>query len=63
MEALIIFVVFFIAVFMSIPIGIAMGLAVIVYIFAQGTIDFNYIVSGMFTATDSFPLMAICTWY
>ncbi len=47
MEALIIFVVFFIAVFLSIPIGIAMGLAVIVYIFAQGTIDFNYIVSGM----------------
>ncbi len=59
MEALIIFVVFFIAVFLSIPIGIAMGLAVIVYIFVQGTIDFNYIVSGMFTATDSFPLMAI----
>ncbi len=59
MESLIIFVVFFIAVFLSIPIGISMGLAVIVYIFAQGTIDFNYIVSGMFTATDSFPLMAI----
>lgn len=59
MQSLIIFVVFFIAVFLSIPIGISMGLAVIVYIYAQGTIDFNYIVSGMFTATDSFPLMAI----
>lgn len=51
--------VFLVCVFASIPIGYAIGLAVVVFGLATGTVDLAYIASGLFSAVDSFPLMAI----
>ena len=59
MESLLLFGIFFVGVFLSIPIGIAIGVAIIAYVFITGNIDFTYIIGGMFTACDSFPLIAI----
>ncbi|MDI6705094.1 MAG: TRAP transporter large permease [Bacillota bacterium] len=43
----------------NIPIAIAIALASIVAIVVQGNIPFIIVVQKMFTATDSFPLMAV----
>ncbi len=43
----------------NIPIGIAIALSSIVAIMIQGDIPFIIVVQKMFTATDSFPLMAV----
>ncbi len=59
MAGLLIFGIFFVFVFLSVPIGIALGLAVISYSAITGTINFNYLATGMFTSCNSFPLMAI----
>ena len=59
MAGLLIFGIFFVFVFLSVPIGIALGLAVVCYSAVTGTVDFNYLATGMFTSCNSFPLMAI----
>ena len=59
MAAGIIFGLFALLVFLSVPIGIAIGLAVIIYSLMTGNISLLYTTSGMFSACDSFPLLAI----
>ncbi len=59
MAALIIFGIFAALVFLTVPIGIAIGLAVIIYSLISGYIPLMYTAGGMFSACDSFPLLAI----
>lgn len=59
MGGAIIILVFLVCVFTTVPIGFSIGLAVVAYALATGSVDMNYIASGLFAACDSFPLMAI----
>lgn len=59
MSAIIIIVVFLGCVFAAVPIGYAIGLSVVAYSLTAGTVNMNYIASGLFASCDSFPLMAI----
>lgn len=44
---------------LSVPIGIAIGLAALATIVYSGIIPVEYLVQGLFTSVDSFPLMAV----
>lgn len=44
---------------MRVPIGFALGLACLVTIFYSGSVSPEYLVQGLVTSADSFPLMAI----
>jgi len=59
MELGIIVAVFFLCVFSTVPIGIGIGLSVVAYALTGGSVDMEYIASGLFASCDSFPLMAI----
>lgn len=59
MSALWIFGIFAVLVFATVPIGVAIGLAVVLYSVMTGNISLLYTTSGMFSACDSFPLLAI----
>ena len=55
----ILYISFFILLFLNVPIFASIGLSVMAYIFASGGITWNMVGTTMFTACDSFPLMAI----
>ncbi|MCR4629813.1 MAG: TRAP transporter large permease [Clostridium sp.] len=59
MGGLIIVTVFLGCVFTTVPIGFAIGLCVVAYSLFTGSVNMNYIASGLFASCDSFPLMAI----
>ncbi len=60
MGASIIVIVFLVCVFSTVPIGYAIGLSVVAYaLVGGGSINMQYIASGLFASCDSFPLMAI----
>lgn len=55
----VLFISFFVLLFLNVPIFASIGLSVMAYIFASGGITWNMVGTTMFTACDSFPLMAI----
>ena len=57
--ATIMFIVFFGLLLLNVPIAWSIGLSATAYILLEGTLSLNYIATTMFTACDSFPLMAI----
>ena len=59
MAAIILILIFFALCFATVPIGIAMGTGVLGYVMAVGQPSLSYIAANMFTACDSFPLLAI----
>jgi C4-dicarboxylate transporter DctM subunit len=59
MTAAILFGSFFIFLLLTVPIGIAIGLAVLVTIFAEGTVPLVFLMKELITSVDSFPLMAV----
>lgn len=59
MSALIIFGLFFIFIFLTIPIGVSIGLSIFVYYVTYSTQSLSTIGPWLFSALDSFPLMAI----
>lgn len=44
---------------LSVPIGIALGLATLITLLTTGVIPIDFLVKGLITAADSFPLMAV----
>lgn len=59
MGGLTIVLVFLGCVFATVPIGFSIGLSVVAYALMTGSINMDYIASGLFASCDSFPLMAI----
>ena len=59
MGGLIIVAVFLGCVFATVPIGFSIGLSVVAYALVTGSINMDYIATGLFASCDSFPLMAI----
>lgn len=59
MVALILFGSFIVFMLLKVPIGFALGLACLVTIFYSGDVSPVYLVQGLVTSTDSFPLMAV----
>lgn len=57
--AAVLFICFFGFLLLNIPIFASIGLAVVAYVLVTGDITWNMIGTTMFTACDSFPLMAI----
>lgn len=57
--ATLMFIVFFGLLLLNVPIAWSIGLAASTYILFTGSLSLNYIATTMFTACDSFPLMAI----
>lgn len=57
--ALLLFVSFIIFMLVRVPIGFSLGLACLVTIFYTGSVSPQYLVQGLVTSADSFPLMAI----
>lgn len=55
----VLFISFFILLLLNVPIFASIGLSVMAYIFVSGGITWNMVGTTMFTACDSFPLMAI----
>lgn len=50
---------FFILLFLTVPIGISIGMSIIIYFMLFHTQPISFLCQNMFTACDSFPLMAI----
>ena len=50
---------FFLLLVLNVPIAWSIGMAVVLYIITSGTFSISYVATTMFTACDSFPLMAI----
>ena len=50
---------FFLLLVLNVPIAWSIGMAVVLYIVTSGTFSISYVATTMFTACDSFPLMAI----
>ncbi|WP_368503918.1 TRAP transporter large permease [Alkalihalophilus sp. As8PL] len=59
MTAIVLFASFALFLFLSVPIGIALGLATLVTILYSGSIPVEFLVQGLITSVDSFPLMAV----
>ncbi|MDR1731323.1 MAG: TRAP transporter large permease [Synergistaceae bacterium] len=59
MTSAIIFGSFALFLFLTVPIGIAIGLSLLAYILFVGGMPIGYLVTSIFAACDSFPLMAI----
>ncbi|MEF3329759.1 MULTISPECIES: TRAP transporter large permease [Oceanobacillus] len=59
MMTLILFGSFILFMVVRVPIGFALGLACLVTIFYSGSVSPEYLVQGLVTSADSFPLMAI----
>ena len=59
MEPLVWLAVFFILLFLTVPIGISIGMSIIIYFLLFNTQPISFLCQNMFTACDSFPLMAI----
>ncbi|MFD1387202.1 TRAP transporter large permease [Oceanobacillus sp. FSL W7-1293] len=59
MMTLILFGSFILFMIVRVPIGFALGLACLVTIFYSGAVSPEYLVQGLVTSADSFPLMAI----
>ncbi|MEL7649376.1 MAG: TRAP transporter large permease [Sedimentibacter sp.] len=59
MDALIIFGSFALFIILNVPIGIAIGLSMLTFIGLTNALPLSFIATNMFTAADSFPLMAI----
>ncbi|MBV1759478.1 MAG: TRAP transporter large permease [Dethiosulfatibacter sp.] len=59
MDAVIIFGSFLLFIILNLPIGIAIGLSILTFLGLTGTLPMSFIATNMFTAADSFPLMAI----
>lgn len=59
MENLILFGTFAILLFLRVPIGVSLGMAVVAFLSYTGMQPLTYLASNMWTALDSFPLMAI----
>jgi len=57
--ALILFGVFAALILINVPVAVSLGLATIVAIYATETVPLIVVAQRLFTATDSFPLMAI----
>ena len=55
----VLFITFFVLLLLNVPIFASIGLSVMAYIFVSGGITWNMVGTTMFTACDSFPLMAI----
>lgn len=55
----VLFVSFFVLLLLNVPIFASIGLSVMAYILVSGGITWNIVGTTMFTACDSFPLMAI----
>ena len=55
----VLFICFFVLLLLNVPIFASIGLSVMAYIFVSGGITWNMVGTTMFTACDSFPLMAI----
>lgn len=55
----VLFISFFVLLVINVPIYASIGLAVMAYILVEGGITWNMVGTTMFTACDSFPLMAI----
>ncbi len=55
----ILFISFFILVFINTPVAFAMGIASTLAVWLKGDLPLNMLVTRMFVAVDSFPLMAI----
>lgn len=58
-SAAVMFVLFAVFLILNVPIGWSIGMATAVYMLLSGTFSLTYIATTMFTACDSFPLMAI----
>ncbi|MCI8609674.1 MAG: TRAP transporter large permease [Firmicutes bacterium] len=50
---------FFILLFLTVPIGVSIGMSIIIYFLLYNTQPISFLCQNMFTACDSFPLMAI----
>ena len=50
---------FFVLLFLTVPIGVSIGTSIIVYFLLFHTQPISFLCQNMFTACDSFPLMAI----
>ncbi len=50
---------FFVLLFLTVPIGISIGMSIIIYFTIYHTQPISFLCQNMFTACDSFPLMAI----
>ena len=51
--------IFFLLLLLNVPIAVSIGLTCMYYIFTTGDLQMTYLFSTLFTANDSFPLMAI----
>ena len=51
--------IFFLLLLLNVPIAVSIGLTCMYYIFTTGNLQMTYLFSTLFTANDSFPLMAI----
>jgi len=58
-SAAIMFLLFAVFLILNVPIGWSIGMATAVYMILSGSFSLSYIATTMFTACDSFPLMAI----
>ncbi len=59
MTNLILFGSFFILLLLKVPIGVSVGMSIVLYLTTCSTQPLTYLATNMFTAVDSFPLMAI----
>lgn len=59
MTTAILFGSFSLFVILSVPIGIALGLATLIALLFTGVIPIDFLVMGLITAADSFPLLAV----
>lgn len=59
LSALVIFGLFFVFIFLTIPIGVSIGLSLFIYYVTVSTQSLSTIGPWLFSALDSFPLMAI----
>ena len=59
MTNLILFGSFFLLLLLKVPIGVSVGTSVLIYLVTCSSQPLTYLASNMFTACDSFPLMAI----
>ncbi|WP_100399870.1 TRAP transporter large permease [Bacillus sp. FJAT-44742] len=59
MTTLVLFGSFAFFLLLSVPIGIALGLASLIAIIYSGTLPVEFLVQGLITSIDSFPLMAV----
>ena len=59
MTNLILFGSFAVLLLLKVPIGVSVGMSIVVYLLTAGSQPLTYLATNMFTACDSFPLMAI----